>query len=291
MTDSTLRNPIQVGVCGWGDHDLYPASTPAREKLAVYAGHFPVVEVDSSYHAIQPPERMARWAEETPGDFRFIVKAYREMTGHGRKAGAPERTAKQIFSDFTRSLEPMAESGKLAMVLFQFPPWYDCQKKHVQYIRSCREAFQDWTVAVEFRHQSWFHPAFREQTLRFLEKERLVHVVCDEPQAGEGCVPIVSAATHSEHALVRFHGRNRSGWTASGRSNEEWRQVRYAYRYSREELAEWVPRIQALKRQARQVTLLFNNNSEGDAVDSARLMMELLGLTMKGLAPRQMEMF
>jgi uncharacterized protein YecE (DUF72 family) len=291
LKEQPITNPIQIGVCGWGDHDLYPAGTPSREKLAVYAGHFPVVEVDSSYHAIQPPERMARWSDETPDDFRFVIKAYREMTGHGRKPGAPERTAKQIFRDFSASVRPVVEAGKLAMVLFQFPPWYDCKKEHVHYIRRCREAFRDWTVAVEFRHQSWFQPAYREQTLRFLEKEKLVHVVCDEPQAGEGSVPIVPVVTHPDHVLVRFHGRNRSGWTASGRSNEEWRKVRYAYRYSREELAEWVPRIETMKQQTRQVTLLFNNNSEGDAVDSARMMMDLLGVVMKGLGPRQLGIF
>jgi uncharacterized protein YecE (DUF72 family) len=282
-------NPIQVGVCGWGDHDLYPPGTPAREKLRIYAGHFPVVEVDSTYHAIAPAERMERWANETPEAFRFVVKAYRELTGHGRPERAPVRTWTELVQEMTESVRPVADAGKLSMLLFQFPPWYDCTAKHVRYLRRVREAFADFPVAVEFRNRTWFTEQYHERTLRFLEEERFIHVVCDEPQAGEGSVPIVPAVTHPEHALVRFHGRNVEGWNQSGRP--DWRDVRYAYRYSDEELEEWVGRIHELKRQVKQVTLLFNNNSQGDAAGNAKQMIRKLGLKFEGLAPRQLEFF
>ncbi|OYD06177.1 DUF72 domain-containing protein [Paludifilum halophilum] len=284
-------NPIQIGVCGWGDHDLYPPGTASKDKLSVYAGHFPVVEVDSSYHAIQPRDRMARWAMETPDGFRFVVKAYRELTGHGRREGAPERTGKELFRLFAESVEPMAEAGKLTAVLFQFPPWFDCKKENVRYIRRCRREIPDFPVAVEFRNQTWFSSRFRDQTLQFLEDEQLIHTVCDEPQAGIGSVPIIPEVTHSGQVLIRFHGRNRDGWNASGRTDAAWRDVRYAYRYSQQELDEWVPRIRRMKEEADQVTLLFNNNSQGDAVDSARRMADLLGVSFQGLAPLQLGMF
>lgn len=286
-----MLNPIQIGVCGWGDHDLYPAGTASKEKLFLYAGHFPVVEVDSTYHAIQPKERMARWAEETPEAFRFVIKAYREMTGHGRREGAPVRSAKELFHQFAESVAPMVSAGKLTAVLFQFPPWYDCTRGHVRYIRRCRQALPDVSLAVEFRNGTWFEPRFREHTLHLLEEEGLIHTVCDEPQAGIGSVPIVPAVTHPSQALIRFHGRNRSGWNQGGRSNSDWREVRYAYRYSEAELREWADRVRGLKEQAEQVTLLFNNNSRGDAADNAKQMMGILDLKAEGPAPRQLGIF
>ncbi|MFC4076215.1 DUF72 domain-containing protein [Salinithrix halophila] len=284
-------NPIQIGLCGWGDHDLYPPGTASREKLAVYAAHFPVVEVDSTYYAVPGEERIARWTEETPDSFRFVVKAYRELTGHGRREGAPEKSAKEWFREFGKSLKPMVEASKLTAVLFQFPPWFECKRENVQYIRRCRQEYPDLPLAVEFRNRTWFSPEFREKTLSFLEKENLIHVLCDEPQAGIGTVPIVTAVTHPGQALVRFHGRNREGWNQSGRSNEEWRNVRYAYRYSDEELKEWVSRVETLKQEADQITLLFNNNSRGDAAPNAKRMTELLGIEHQGLASRQLDMF
>ncbi len=282
-------NPIQVGVCGWGDHDLYPPGTPSKDKLAIYAGHFPVVEVDSTYHAIAPVERMERWVQETPESFRFVVKAYRELTGHGRLDRAPVRSWPQLVEEMKASVQPMVEAGKLTMLLFQFPPWYDCTQKHVKYIRRLREAFKDMPMAIEFRNQSWFRPEYHDRTLKFLEEEQLIHVICDEPQAGEGSVPIVPAVTHPDLSLIRFHGRNLEGWNNTGQPN--WRDVRYAYRYSDEELDEWVGRIHQLQKQVKQLTLLFNNNSQGDAVDSAKRMIQKLNLSFEGLAPRQLEFF
>ncbi|TCW40411.1 DUF72 domain-containing protein [Laceyella sacchari] len=286
---SSVINPIQIGVCGWGDHDLYPPGTQAREKLAIYAAHFPVVEVDSTFYAIAPVERMERWVNETPESFRFVVKAYRELTGHGRLEKAPVRPWRELVEDMRASLEPMLRAGKLEAVLFQFPPWYDCSQKHVKYIRRVREAFRDVPVAVEFRNQSWFYPDFHDKTLRLLEREQCIHVICDEPQAGEGSVPLVVAATVPEQAIVRFHGRNVAGWNNTGQPN--WRDVRYAYRYEEAELAEWVGYVRQLEQRVKRITLLFNNNSQGDAVDSANLMMRLLGVEFAGLAPRQLGIF
>ena len=103
---------------------------------------------------------------------------------------------KEIFQEFAASIRPMERAGKLTAVLFQFPPWYDCTWEHVRYIRRCRQAFPDISLAVEFRNRTWFEPRFRERTLRFLEEEGWIHVICDEPQAGIGSVPIVPAVTH-----------------------------------------------------------------------------------------------
>src|SRR5690606_4509474 len=123
-------NPIQVGVCGWGDHVLYPPGTPSKDKLALYAGHFPVVEVDSAYHAIPPVERGLRWVEETPEACGFLVTAYGELTGDGRAKGAPARAWRGVADAFAAVLRAFVDSGKWAGVLFQFPPCFDCPREH-----------------------------------------------------------------------------------------------------------------------------------------------------------------
>lgn len=286
---SKIINPIQVGLCGWGDHDLYPPHTKAKDKLAAYAGHFPVVEVDTTFHAIAPGARMERWSQETPDSFRFVVKAYRELTGHGRMESAPVRTWLELVQETKDSVDPLMEAGKLQMLLFQFPPWFECTQKHVKYIRRIREAFHSYPVAIEFRHQSWYRPELIEQTLDFLRKEELIHTICDEPQAGEGSVPPVVEATHPQYALIRFHGRNIKGWNDSGRPN--WRDVRYAYCYSDPELDEWAKHIQMLGKQVGQITVLFNNNSEGDAAKNAKQMIRKLNLAFNGLSSRQLTFF
>jgi uncharacterized protein YecE (DUF72 family) len=275
---------LYIGVCGWGDHDLYPPGTKSSEKLSLYAGHFPVVELDSTFYAIAPAERMARWTKLVPASFRFVVKANRELTGHGRTANAPVRTWSQLVKETKESLQPMQAAGKLAMLLFQFPPWYDCTQSHVRYIQKVRIAFADVPLAIEFRHASWFTPIYCERTLNFLRAENLIHVVCDEPQ-----FPIITKVTNKQQVLIRFHGRNEAGWNDN--KNPNWRDIRYAYRYSDSELEEWVGRIKTLEKQgAEQIIALFNNNSQGDAAANAKQMIEKLGIAYEDLAPRQGEL-
>ncbi|RCK12612.1 DUF72 domain-containing protein [Bacillus licheniformis] len=66
-----------------GDHDsLYPPKTSSQNKLIHYSSHFPIVELDASFYAIQPERNNEKWVKETPETFQFIVKAYQGMTGH-----------------------------------------------------------------------------------------------------------------------------------------------------------------------------------------------------------------
>ena len=280
---------LYVGVTGWGDHDtLYKSGIATRDKLKEYGAHFPTVEVDASFYAVQPLRNMQKWVDETPESFQFVVKAYQGMTGHER-GEIPFESKEEMFKAFIESLAPMIKAGKLAMVLFQFPPWFDCQRKNVEYLRYCKEQMGDVPLAVEFRHQSWYLPAFLEKTITFLKDEKWIHTVCDEPQAGEGSVPIILQATDPEKTLVRLHGRNKQGWQKQG--NKNWREVRYLYRYNEDELNQWVEFTKKLQQQSRNVYMLFNNNSGGDAADNAKQFIQLAGLTYENLASRQLDLF
>lgn len=280
---------IIIGVTGWGDHDsLYTGNVLPRDKLKEYAGHFPTVEVDSAFYAVQPKHNSSKWVKDTPESFQFIVKAYQGMTGHQR-GEIPFESKEGMFEAFKDSLEPYIESGKLAMVLFQFPPWFDCKKANVDYLRWCKEQMGDIPCALEFRHQSWFRPEFRESTLSFMKEEDWIHSICDEPQAGEGSVPTVLETTSTDKVLVRFHGRNFHGWQK--RNADNWREVRYLYRYNEKELAEWAEHLKLLEKKCKNVFVVFNNNSGGDAADNAKQLIEMLDIEYQQLAPRQLDLF
>ena len=279
---------IYIGVTGWGDHDsLYPGPILPRDKLKAYAGHFPIVEVDAAFYAIQPKRNAEKWVHETPASFQFIVKAYQGMTGHMR-GEIPFENKQAMFSAFKESLEPYIETNKLAMTLFQFPPWFTCTRENVEYLRWCKHEMDDLPCALEFRHQSWFAPQYRDKTIEFMSQEKWIHSICDEPQSGEGSIPTVLQSTTPEKVLVRFHGRNYHGWQK--RVGVDWREVRYLYRYNQQELETWADSIQELARDTKDVYLLFNNNSGGDAADNAKELINLLQIEYMDLAPRQLDL-
>ena len=139
--------------------------------------------------------------------------------------------------------------------------------------------------AIEFRNQTWFYPEMRDKTLQFLEQEKWIHTICDEPQAGIGSVPLVLEVTNSDMALIRFHGRNVHGWLDKG---ENWRAVRCLYRYNNKELEEWVERLEQLKKKTKDIYVLFNNNSGGDAADNAKQLMKMMNITYGEPKPEQL---
>jgi uncharacterized protein YecE (DUF72 family) len=272
---------IRVGTCAWADHEeYYPKGLPPAERLAYYARHFAIVEVDSSFYHLQPPKWYASWAAKTPEHFVFNVKAYGAMTRHHREPRQGEENLPEVFQRFEASIQPLREAGKLKALHFQFPPWFVRSEENKDWVAYCRDFFPGDLVAVEFRHSSWFQGAAREETLAMLRGLKAVNVVCDEPQVGTGTVPAVLAVTDPRLAIVRFHGRNAKTWYMKAETTAQ----RFDYLYSRAELGEWVAPIrQQLEAEADEVHLLMNNNRSNYAVRNALDLMDLLELPMPEL--------
>lgn len=277
---------IWVGLTSWGDHpSLYDQGSHST-KLQMYASHFPIVECDSSFYAILPKENYVNWIAETPPVFKFIVKAYQGLTGHKKQDPAYQGIG-EMFADFKASIKPLIDAGKCAMVLFQYPPWFKCEKKNIDILRYTKAKMEDIPVALEFRHQSWFQGDMREKTLRFIKNEGWIHTICDEPQAGSGSIPLVMAA-EGDAALIRLHGRNVEGWLNHGPNRKKFRCL---YRYNYGELMQWKGRLDDLKTKVKDIYVLFNNNSGGDAADNGKQLLDMLGIEYKGLAPKQLGFF
>ncbi|MCE5089242.1 DUF72 domain-containing protein [Staphylococcus devriesei] len=281
---------INIGLTGWGDHySLYEDMERQSDKLKTYASHFPIVELDASYYAIQPERNIQKWIKETPDRFEFIVKIHQALTLHADYKEFADSRA-ELFEQFKLMLQPLIKHQKLAMVLVQFPPWFDCTAQNIKYILYVRQQLADVPICVEFRHQSWFNEQFKEQTLAFLTEHQIIHSVVDEPQVKDGSVPLINRIT-AEKAFVRYHGRNKQGWTKKDMTDQEWRDVRYLYNYNKQELTDLANKVKILEHKAKQVYVVFNNNSGGHAAQNAKTYQDLLDIEYTGLAPQQLKLF
>lgn len=270
-----MAGKITVGTCNWSDHQgFYPKGLAAKDRLAYYAQFFPLVEVDSSYYAIPPAARTAAWAAATPGEFQFNVKAYKALTYHEREAGSPREPTLAEERGFMAALSPLRDSGKLAAVHYQFPPWFTASPSNLDRLARLRERHPEDLLVVEFRHRSWSSAERLPQAEELLREALISLCVVDEPQVGQGSFPTLLGVTDPRLVVVRFHGRNRSTWYKKGPSSGD----RFDYLYSRAELSDWVDPIHNLAEQADELQLLFNNNRADYAVVNGLQMAELLGL-------------
>jgi len=88
LADPNDTREIRVGTASWTDPTItkggvfYPRGVSSSEdRLRYYASQFSTVEVDSTYYSLPERAIAALWAERTPGDFVFHVKAHALMTG------------------------------------------------------------------------------------------------------------------------------------------------------------------------------------------------------------------
>jgi uncharacterized protein YecE (DUF72 family) len=291
--------PIYVGTAGWTDATLttpgvfYPRSATSPEaRLRYYASRFPMVEVDSTYYALQQPATVYRWVERTPGvgphPFRFCIKAHALLTGHpsepsrlpadlrrvlpaalAEKARVyatdlPGEVMDEVRRRFALTVAPLASAGRLGAVLFQFPPWFGPTRENAATLAALKTGLGDLPIAVEFRNREWVNDRLRERTYALLAKHWLAFVMVDAPPGLKSSMPVPDAdaipVTSPFCAVVRLHGRRVETWEKPGVPVVE----RYRYLYDRPQLASWVPRVLDAARASREpqfqgVHVVFNN--------------------------------
>jgi uncharacterized protein YecE (DUF72 family) len=262
---------IRIGVCSFADEGLlkhwYPrgVSSP-KGRLAYYSERFDTVEVDSPFYHLPDPAVTGRWAQRTPPEFLFHVKAHKSMTGH------EEADQERAFSEFRASVEPLELSGKLRSILVQYHPRVVKSSEAKEELARVRPLLDPLVPLVEFRHRSWLEDDERADTLTFLEENGLAYVSVDAPPTrASNVLPPVAAATHRV-AYVRFHGRNVKTWNIKAEKSSE----RFNWMYTPEELSEWVEKLHALAENADEVYAMFNNNRDDFAPRSAVLLRGLL---------------
>jgi uncharacterized protein YecE (DUF72 family) len=262
---------VRLGTCSFADEGLlkhwYPrgVSSP-KARLGYYAERFDTVEVDSPFYHLPDPAVTGRWAQRTPPEFVFHVKAHKSMTGH------EEAEQERAFGEFRASVEPLELSGKLKGVLVQYHPRVVKSREAKEELSRVRPLLDPLVPLVEFRHGSWLAEDERADTLAFLEENGLAYVSVDAPRTrASNVLPPVAAATHRV-AYVRFHGRNVRTWNIKAEKSSE----RFNWMYSPEELADWVEKLGALAERADEVYAMFNNNRDDFAPRSAVLLRGLL---------------
>lgn len=292
---------IRIGTCSWTEKSLiqsgefYPQEVKSADgRLRYYATRFDTVEVDSTYYAMPDRRNTSLWADRTPENFMFHIKAYGALTGHSidprtlprdilnimpDKDKTPNRVyvkeaflLKTIAERFREELYPLQRANKLGVMVFQYPPWFHYGTKNMDYILTCRELMGELFPAVEFRHGSWLAPDVRDTVFHFLTKNHIAYIPADEPQYGNlATVPFIPHLT-ADIGYFRFHGRNKENWLKKGVETS----LRYAYLYHDEELKEFIAPVTDINKRAKTTYAMFNNCHGGFAMRNALKLKEMM---------------
>jgi len=232
-----------LGTSGWSYPGwrgrFYPEELKPASWLEFYASHFNTVEINMTFYRSPSPSVLQSWASRTPDNFRFTLKASRQIT-HLKKLQKVEHDLEhQAF--LARQLK-----NKLGCILYQLPP---SLTRDLDLLESFLKALpRGLRQVIEFRHPSWYAP----EVYHLLSNYGAIFCV-----VSSGRVPAEVVET-SEVAYFRFHGLTGG----------------YRYRYSDEELRKWAEIIR--RTTAREIYIYFNNDYQAHAVFNAQRLSELL---------------
>ncbi len=251
-----MTTQFLFGPAGWSYKDwegtVYPDDKPGDfDQLRFIAQSFDFVEVNTTFYHIPSPKLTAGWAEKTSSlpNFKFWVKLYQQFT-HLRKITT------QDVTQFKAAIEPLKQSGKLEGLLVQFPYSFKLNTGYLKYFEGLTDVFKEYTLAAEFRHNSWE----RKEFLDILKKRNIIWVNIDQPVISQS-LALTSYVTHPGICYFRLHGRNAKTWFS-----HDGRDARYDYSYNTLELNEIAQKIKELAALAKSIFISGNNHYKGSAI-------------------------
>jgi uncharacterized protein YecE (DUF72 family) len=286
-------DPILVGTSGWHypagkgtwSGVFYPARRPRGfDELAYYAEHFDTVEVNATFYRMPEPGLSQGWLRRTPASFHFAVKLFQKFTHPdmylSREGVADWDLSLADVDLFRRGIAPLADAGRLAAVLMQFPPSFHRETETEDFLRWLMSQLAGHPLAVELRHRSWSDA--REETQRVLDEAGAAWVLIDEPKF-ESSVRQSLSGPAGPLSYVRLHGRNAARWWDHDAAED-----RYNYLYSREELEPFAEVARARARGGSRVLMYLNNHFSAKAVANAAVLRRQLDQLVPGEYPTEM---
>jgi uncharacterized protein YecE (DUF72 family) len=243
---------ILLGTSGWSYKEWIGAFYRKGEKsmMKAHAKVFKTAEINSTFYAYPSSSTVMGWTKYSPYNHVFCAKLPKLIT-HDKKLNIEEGVEEDLqrYCDLIR---PLALNGKLGCLLIQLPPKYSFDLDHLE--RFFKILPTEIRFAVEFRNKSWIN----KETWPLLEKYNVAYCNVDEP--------LLPSDVHitTDFAYFRWHGHGRNPW--------------FDYRYKKDELEAWIPKLKETSEQVKRVFGYFNNHFHGYAVENCLQVLEMLGM-------------
>jgi uncharacterized protein YecE (DUF72 family) len=267
---------------GWYGAFYPEKKTRGFDELKYYSQIFNTCEINNTFYRPPSPKVTAAWATKTPDDFLFSLKAWQKFT-HPMKISSRKKSDEQWepvsqkdFDEFRAGILPLAEAGKLGVLLFQYPVSFNYSPENMENIQKVLRSFYDYNKVVELRHKSWGEEGAEIKQL--LEEYRASEVLIDEPKFGNSIRQ--QPEVIGDILYFRAHGRNAKKWW---HAKESWE--RYDYLYSRPEIKQHAKKIKAAASTpgVKKAFAFYNNHSRANAPANAIMLSQELGLRLKGM--------
>jgi uncharacterized protein YecE (DUF72 family) len=197
---------VRVGTSGFSYDEwrgvFYPEGLKSGDRLRYYAERFETVEVNNTFYRMPRGELLARWRDETPEGFAFVLKAPQRIT-HRERLGESGASLGYFFENAA------ALGDKQGPTLFQLPPFF---KKDTARLEGFLRLLGGRRAAFEFRHESWLD----EPVFALLRGHGAALCAADVDESGEQGPALVPTADWGYLRLRRaeYSAADLAAWAA-----------------------------------------------------------------------------
>jgi uncharacterized protein YecE (DUF72 family) len=242
---------LRFGCAGWSYKEwVGPLYDAGSSMLQQYSSVFDTVEMDSSFYRAPDKGTILGLVRHTKRGFLFTAKINRRFT-HELRLKVDEESQEQLES-FVELFDPLLTQDRLGCLLVQLPPSLKRNDKLLEDFLTALPHRYDYVV--EFRHPSWID----EKTWHILSRHQAAYCIVDEP-----LLPPEIHVT-SSIGYIRWHGHGETPW--------------YNYRYTQQQLQDWIPKIQEVQKNTSKTFGIFNNHFHGFAAENCLQTMKMLNI-------------
>ena len=244
---------IRAGIGGWDfapwRETFYPKEVPIKKQLEYASTQVTSIEINGTFYRTAKPEHFASWAEKTPDDFVFSVKASRYATN------------RKVLAEAGESIERFMDSGltelgdKLGPILWQLAATkqFDADDLEAFFkLLPAKLGKRKLQHVLDVRHDSFLNDDY----LKLARKYKVATVITDSPK-----FPNFTELT-GDFVYARLMDAQSDIETG----------------YSKPALKQWAKQAQAWQQQAKsgQVYVYFINGAKERAPAAAQHLLSLL---------------
>lgn len=196
-----LQPRVYVGGVLWSDEaflgTIYPERAKSKDYARYYGRQFNSIELNLTHYRLPENEKIQKWYEESPVDFKFCPKVHQAISHASNLISAVD-----YMETFYQLVKPLQH--KLGTCFLQLPPHFS--PKRLNELLEFLDKSNLRNLAVELRHPDWFSGNEALNILsNYLYKNKMALVLTDTPMRRD----VLHMRLTNQTAFIRFNANDK----------------------------------------------------------------------------------
>ncbi len=192
---------VYVGGVLWSDESfldtIYPSKIKSKDYAKYYCKQFNTIELNLTHYRLPEKEKIQKWYEESPTDFKFCPKVHKDISHSSNLLSVCN-----FFEEYHQLIKHF--KYKLGPCFLQLPPNFTPNR--LNELLDFLDKSNLRNLAIELRHHDWFkQPAELNTLSNYLYKNNMTLVLTDTPTRRD----VLHMRLTNKTVFIRFNANDK----------------------------------------------------------------------------------